>query len=57
MEQKYIFKIKMERKKSSLITKEVKNGADLKLTIDSNMQSLLYNQLENDKGVFSGYEP
>ena len=44
-------------KKTSLITKEVKNGADLKLTIDSNMQSLLYSQLENDKGSSVAMNP
>lgn len=37
-------------KKTSLISKEVKNGTDLKLTIDSKMQGLLYSQLEKDKG-------
>lgn len=44
-------------KKTSLITKVVKNGADLKLTIDSNMQSLLYNQLELDKGSSIAMNP
>ncbi|BCZ46373.1 penicillin-binding protein 2 [Clostridium gelidum] len=44
-------------KKTSLITKVVKNGADLKLTIDSNMQGLLYNQLERDKGSSIAMNP
>ena len=44
-------------KKISLITKEVKNGSDLKLTIDNNMQSLLYNQLEKDKGSSVAMNP
>lgn len=44
-------------KKVSLITKEVKNGSDLKLTIDSNMQSLLYSQIENDKGSSVAMNP
>ncbi|OOM82300.1 beta-lactam-inducible penicillin-binding protein [Clostridium puniceum] len=44
-------------KKLSLITKEVKDGIDLKLTIDSNMQNLLYSQLEKDKGVSVAMNP
>ena len=44
-------------KKTSLITKKVKNGSDLKLTIDSNMQCLLYSQLENDKGSAVAMNP
>ncbi len=44
-------------KKTSLITKEVKNGSDLKLTIDSNMQMLLYSELENDKGSSVAMNP
>ena len=44
-------------KKKSLITKVVKNGQDLKLTIDSNMQSLLYSQLESDKGSAVAMNP
>jgi penicillin-binding protein len=44
-------------KKTSLITKEPKEGEDLKLTIDSNMQSLLYSQLEKDKGLSVAMNP
>jgi penicillin-binding protein len=44
-------------KKSSIITKEAKDGADLKLTIDNNMQSLLYNELEKDKGLSVAMNP
>ena len=44
-------------KKSSVITKEAKNGTDLKLTIDGNMQSLLYSQLEKDKGSSVAMNP
>ena len=44
-------------KKTSLITKEVKNGSDLKLTIDGNMQCLLYSQLEKDKGSAVAMNP
>ncbi|MDR3596899.1 penicillin-binding transpeptidase domain-containing protein [Clostridium sp.] len=43
--------------KKSLITKDVKNGTDLKLTIDSNMQTLIYNQLGNDKGASVAMNP
>ena len=44
-------------KKSSIITKEAKDGTDLKLTIDSDMQSLLYSQLEKDKGLSVAMNP
>jgi cell division protein FtsI/penicillin-binding protein 2 len=44
-------------KKSSLINKEVKNGTDLKLTIDSKLQGLLYSQLEKDKGSSVAMNP
>ncbi|EKQ56385.1 MULTISPECIES: penicillin-binding transpeptidase domain-containing protein [unclassified Clostridium] len=44
-------------KKESLIIKEAKDGADLKLTIDSNMQSLLYNQLDKEKGASVAMNP
>lgn len=44
-------------KKTSLISKEPKDGSDLKLTIDSNMQSLLYGQLEKDKGLSVAMNP
>jgi penicillin-binding protein len=44
-------------KKSLLISKEVKNGTDLKLTIDSKLQGLLYNQLEKDKGSSVAMNP
>lgn len=44
-------------KKKSLISKEVKDGADLKLTIDANLQSLIYNQLGNDKAASVAMNP
>lgn len=44
-------------KKTSLIKKDVKDGSDLKLTIDSNMQSLLYKELETDKGSSVAMNP
>jgi penicillin-binding protein len=44
-------------KKKSLIRKEVKDGADLKLTIDANLQSLIYNQIGNDKAASVAMNP
>lgn len=44
-------------KKASIISKPVKNGTDLKLTIDNNMQNLLYGQLGNDKGTSVAMNP
>ena len=37
-------------KKTKLISKEVKDGQDIKLTIDMNTQIALYNELSADKG-------
>lgn len=33
------------------------DGEDIKLTIDSNLQSKVYNQMQNDKGLFVVMEP
>ena len=44
-------------KKASLISKDIKNGTDLKLTIDSNLQNLLYDQLQNDKSSSVAMNP
>lgn len=44
-------------KKKTIITKDVKDGTDLKLTIDSNMETLLYNQLGSDKGASVAMNP
>lgn len=44
-------------KVSTIAQKEVKNGEDIKLTIDMNIQEKLYNELENDKGFFVVMEP
>ncbi|NRT88310.1 penicillin-binding transpeptidase domain-containing protein [Clostridium beijerinckii] len=52
----YIQNIQGEKKKS-IITKDVKNGTDLKLTIDGNLQSLLYSQLGSDKGTSVAMNP
>lgn len=43
--------------KGAIINKPVKNGTDLKLTIDINMQNLLYGQLTNDKGASVAMNP
>lgn len=44
-------------KKSVLILDEVKEGNDVKLTIDIKMQSLLYTELESDKGTSVAMNP
>lgn len=44
-------------KKSVITSDEVKNGSDVKLTIDIKMQSLLYTDLENDKGTSVAMNP
>ena len=44
-------------KVSSLAIKDVKNGENIKLTIDSNMQSTLYAQLASDKGASVAMNP
>ncbi|MFT8349994.1 penicillin-binding transpeptidase domain-containing protein [Clostridium saccharoperbutylacetonicum] len=44
-------------KKKSLISKEVKDGADLKLTIDAKLQSLIYNQSGSDKAASVAMNP
>ena len=36
---------------------EQKDGEDIKLTIDSNIQKTLYNELKNDKGLFVVMQP
>ena len=44
-------------KKSVLVSKEAKNGQDVKLTIDTNLQNSLYSQLSNDKGAAVAMNP
>ena len=44
-------------KLKTLVKKEVKDGEDIKLTIDSNLQKSLYDQLKEDKGFFVVMEP
>lgn len=43
--------------KKTLITKEAKDGTDLRLTIDSTLQSLIYTQLGTDKGASVAMNP
>jgi penicillin-binding protein len=42
---------------TSLVTKEAKNGENIKLTIDNAMQSTLYTQLATDKGASVAMNP
>ncbi len=46
-----------KNKKVELIKQEKKDGEDLKLTIDSELQQKLYNQMKNDKGFFVVMQP
>ncbi|MBU3093074.1 penicillin-binding transpeptidase domain-containing protein [Clostridium sp. CF011] len=48
---------KNNKKKKSLISKAVQNGEDLKLTIDADMQSLLYDELSKDAGTSVAMNP
>lgn len=48
---------KLGKKKSTIATREVKNGNDVTVTIDNAMQTLLYNQLEKDKGTSVAMNP
>ncbi|SFU35414.1 penicillin-binding protein [Clostridium sp. DSM 8431] len=45
------------KKKSILVSKELQNGQDVKLTIDTNLQNSLYTQLSNDKGAAVAMNP
>lgn len=42
---------------STILKTDVKNGEDIKLTIDMNIQQKLYNQLKEDKGLFVVMHP
>lgn len=48
---------KSGKRKKSLVSKAVKDGEDLKLTIDSDMQSLLYDELSKDAGTAVAMNP
>ena len=43
--------------KTEIIKQDKKDGQDVKLTIDSNLQKNIYNQMQNDKGFFVVMEP
>ena len=43
--------------KTEIIKQDKKDGQDVKLTIDSNLQKNIYNQMQNDKGLFVVMEP
>lgn len=48
---------KLGKKKSTIASREVKNGNDVIVTIDNSLQTLLYNQLEKDKGTSVAMNP
>ncbi|APM40024.1 penicillin-binding transpeptidase domain-containing protein [Clostridium kluyveri] len=48
---------KNDNKKKILIKREVHNGKDIKLTIDSKVQSLLYDKLKNDAAMAVSMNP
>lgn len=48
---------KLGKKKSTIASREVENGSDVTVTIDNSLQTLLYSQLENDKGASVAMNP
>ena len=44
-------------RKTDIAKIDVQNGENIKLTIDANIQTQLYNELKNDKGFFVVMEP
>lgn len=44
-------------KKSTILEKQAKNGENIKLTIDSNMQKDMFEQIKNDTGAAVGVDP
>ena len=44
-------------KKQTIAKKEVQNGEDIKLTIDSGLQKHIYEQMKNDNGFFVVMQP
>ena len=46
-----------ENRLKTLAKQDKKDGKDVKITIDSNMQKQLYNQMKEDKGFFVVMEP
>lgn len=45
------------KKKKTIAKTDLKNGEDIKLTIDANIQQKLYNELKSDKGFFVVMQP
>lgn len=52
-----VIKDKFSKVKETVATKEVVNGTNLKLTIDIDMQQLLYGELANDAGASVAMNP
>ena len=48
---------KDRNKKKTIIEEKVKNGENIKLTIDMNIQTKLYNELKDDEGFFVVMNP
>ena len=48
---------KSGNKKEDIITSELKNGTDVKLTIDSSLQTTIYNETLNDKSASVAMNP
>ena len=46
-----------ENRVSTIAKQDKKDGKDVKLTIDSNLQKKVYDQMQNDKGLFVIMEP
>lgn len=46
-----------ENRVSTIAKQDKKDGKDVKLTIDSNLQKQVYDQMQNDKGLFVIMEP
>lgn len=46
-----------EKKVSTLASREVKNGTDLNLTIDANLQQTIYTDIAQDKGAAVAMDP
>lgn len=44
-------------RKETLASKEVQNGETIKLTIDADIQKMLYDELKDDKGLFVVMQP
>ncbi len=54
---KFTLKTKTEKEKKTLIKQDKVDGENIKLTIDSDLQQNLYNELKNDEGLFVVMNP